>query len=51
MEIETCLCEIGARNEVVELNCLSIEKIINMHVEVPVEEEFMWDISNIGKER
>ena len=28
------LCEIGARNEVIQLNSLWIEKIINMYIEV-----------------
>ena len=45
------LCEIGAREEVVELNSLWIKKIINMYIEVPGDEEFMWDGSGIGKER
>ena len=45
------LCEIGARKEVVELDSLWIEKIINMYVEVPDDEEFMWDGSGIEKER
>ena len=34
------LCEIGAR-----------KKVIEMYVEVPGDEEFMWDGSGIGKER
>ena len=38
------LCEIGARKEVVELNRLWIEKIIDMYVEVPGNDEFMWDL-------
>ena len=29
------LCEIDARNEVVELNSLWIEKILNMYDEIP----------------
>ena len=45
------LCEVGAREEVVELNSLWIKKIINMYIEVPGDEEFMWDSSRIGKER
>ena len=45
------LCETDARKEVVELNSLWIEKIINMYVEVPGDEEFMWDGSGIGKEK
>ena len=45
------LCEIGARKLVVEFNSLWIEKIINMYVGVPGDEELMWDGSGIGKER
>ena len=45
------LCEIGARKEIVELNSLWIKKIINMYVEIPGDEEFMWNCSGIGKER
>ena len=45
------LSEIGARKKVIELNNLWIEKIINMYVEVPGDEECMWDGSGIGKER
>ena len=45
------LCEVEARKEVIELNSLWIEKIINMYVEVPVDEELMWDGSSIRKER
>ena len=35
------LCEIDARKEVMKLNSLWIQKIINMYVEVPNDEEFM----------
>ena len=45
------LCEIDAGKEVMELNNLWVTKIINMYVEVPSDEEFMWDGSGIGKER
>ena len=45
------LCEIGDRKEVRELNSLWIKKIINIYVEVPDDEESMWDGSGIGKER
>ena len=45
------LCAISARKEVIELNSLWIEKIINTYVEVPGDEEFMWDGSTIGKKR
>ena len=45
------LCEIEARKEFVELNNFWIKKIINMYVEVPGDEEFMWDGSGTRKER
>ena len=44
------LCDIGARKEIIELNSLWIEKIISCYVEVPGDEEFMWDGSGIRKE-
>ena len=44
------LCEIGARNEVVDLNSLWIEKIINMYADFPGDEEFMC-VSGAALER
>ena len=41
------LCEIDARKEVVGFNSFWLKNIINMYVEVPSNEEFMWDGSNI----
>ena len=42
---------IHARKEVVELNSLCIEKTITMYVEVPGDEEFIWEGSGIEKKR
>ena len=40
-ENSNVLCEIGAREIVVELNSLWIKKIINLYVEVPGDENRM----------
>ena len=42
-------CPAYARKEIVELNSLRIKKIINMYVEVPGDEEFVWNGSGIWK--